>query len=177
MFAATLLAPGTRAIAQEEKLMHSFNINGKDGVNPFSGVIFDLAGNLYGTTLSGGNQDHGMVFELSPLAGGSWQERVLHNFDGKDGSNPYAGLILDGDGNLYGTTAYGGSSGGAGTVFELSPVAGGGWQYQILYNFQGHKDAAVPYASLVFDAAGNLYGTAEYGGSNQDLGTVFEIVP
>jgi uncharacterized repeat protein (TIGR03803 family) len=72
IIAATLFVPGTHAAAQQEKLLHSFNINGKDGVNPISGVIFDAAGNLYGTTLSGGTHNEGMVFELSPLAGGGW---------------------------------------------------------------------------------------------------------
>jgi uncharacterized repeat protein (TIGR03803 family) len=184
IFAASLFVGSTRAIAQEEKLLHSFNINGKDGVNPISGVIFDKAGNLYGTTLQGGTHDEGMVFELSPLAGGSWKEQVLYNFNGKDGASPYGGLILDAAGNLYGTTAYGGS-GHSGTVFELSPVAGGGWQHQILYSFQGQKDGAVPYAGLVFDAAGNLYGTTRDGGGGEctdggfevGCGTVFELTP
>jgi uncharacterized repeat protein (TIGR03803 family) len=184
IFAVTLFASGTRAAAQEEKLLHSFNINGKDGVNPASGVIFDAAGNLYGTTLSGGTHNQGMVFELSPLPGGGWRESVLHNFNSKDGSTPYGGLILDGGGNLYGTTAYGGS-GHSGTVFELSPVVGGGWQHQILYSFQGQKDGAVPYASLVFDATGNLYGTTRDGGGGEctdggfevGCGTVFELTP
>jgi uncharacterized repeat protein (TIGR03803 family) len=82
----------------------------------------DAAGNLYGTTVGGGTYGYGTVFELTPIAGGGWTERVLHNFnnDGTDGAYPYGGLIFDGAGNLYGTTAWGGTYGN-GTVFEITP--------------------------------------------------------
>ena len=188
IFTVTLLVPGTEAAAQEAKVLHNFSNNGKDGFAPYAGVIFDAAGNLYGTTLQGGAYDQGTVFELSP-AGGGWKETRLHTFNPnvKDGLGPYGGLIFDGAGNLYGTTGNGGSGRG-GTVFQLSPVVGGGWREKILHNFNynGGKDGIVPYASLIFDAVGNLYGTTLNGGPgsctnrNGDVvgcGTVFELTP
>ena len=85
-------------------MLHSFG-NGTDGVYPFAGLIFDAAGNLYGTTYEGGTYGYGTVFELTPTRGGGWTETVLHSFgNGTDGDVPYAGLIFDAAGNLYGTT-------------------------------------------------------------------------
>jgi uncharacterized repeat protein (TIGR03803 family) len=103
-----------------EKVLHTFN--GTDGAGPRASLILDAAGNLYGTTVGGGTYGYGTVFELTPIAGGGWTERVLHNFnnDGTDGANPYGGLIFDAAGNLYGTTAWGGTY-GTGTVFEITP--------------------------------------------------------
>ncbi len=72
-----------------------------------AGLIFDDAGNLYGTTGAGGTYGYGTVFELTPAAGGGWTEQVLHNFNDADGGKPQAGLILDAAGNLYGTTVRG----------------------------------------------------------------------
>jgi outer membrane protein assembly factor BamB len=110
--------------------LHDFG-NGTDGYWPNASLIFDAAGNLYGTTLAGGNGSNcpgflgqlcGTVFELTPTAGGGWTERVLHNFgNGTDGAAPAAGLIFDAAGNLYSTTFYGGTY-NTGTVFELTPV-------------------------------------------------------
>jgi len=156
-----------------EKVLHSFS--GKDGAVPYAGLIFDSVGNLYGTTYEGGAYNDGTVFELTPEAGGGWKEKVLHSFSGKDGVYPTASLIFDAAGNLYGTT----SDGGAyydGTVFELTPKAGGGWTEKVLHSFSG-KEGAVPYAGLIFDAAGNLYGTTFMGGTNIKYGTVFELTP
>ena len=96
------------------------------------------------------------MFELSPQAGGGWAETVLLNFGGENGSSPYSSLIFDAAGNLYGTTQTGGALGG-GTVFELSPAAGGGWTQTVLYNFSNQKSRYVAAGSLTFDAAGNLY--------------------
>ena len=109
-----------------ETVLHSFCSswqNCPDGQEPEAGVIFDAAGNLYGTTVYGGANNEGVVFELMPAADGSWTEKVLHSFvfDGKDGVVPYGGLVLDAAGNLYGTTAVGGIRNG-GTVFELYPA-------------------------------------------------------
>ena len=104
-----------------ETVLHSFG-NGNDGANPYAGVIMDdFTGNLYGTTISGGIHGNGTAFELTPNGSGGWTETVLRSFgSGTDGINPYGGLILDGAGNLYGTTEDGGIH-GAGTVFEITP--------------------------------------------------------
>jgi uncharacterized repeat protein (TIGR03803 family) len=172
IFTASLLTTGSRAVAQEEKVLHSFN--GKNGSTPYAGLIFDTAGNLYGTTFSGGAYGDGTVFELTPEAGGGWTETVLHSFNGNDGSAPYAGLIFDAAGNLYGTTFSGGAY-GDGTVFELTPEAGGGWTETVLHAFNGN-DGQFTYAGLIFDTTGNLYGTTLYGGAHGN-GTVFELTP
>jgi uncharacterized repeat protein (TIGR03803 family) len=164
-----------------EKVLHRFN--GTDGLYPVSSVVLDGAGDLYGTTEGGGAHAFGTVFELVPNARGGWTEKVLHNFnrDAKDGVSPFAGVILDEGGNLYGTTAGGGAY-AYGTVFELLSKAGGGWKEKILHSFNNNdKDGTGPQASLVFDASGNLYGTAEFGGSGicapTGCGTVFELTP
>ena len=160
-----------------EKVLWSFG-NGTDGANPGGGLIFDAAGNLYGTTVYGGTYGYGMVFELTPAAGGTWTEKVLWSFgNGTDGYQPFAGLIFDAAGNLYGTTVSGGTYLYNGTVFELTPAAGGGWTEQVLHSFNYNgTDGIWPYAGLIFDAAGNLYGTTDSGGAYGD-GTVFELMP
>jgi uncharacterized repeat protein (TIGR03803 family) len=159
-----------------EAVLHSFSDNGHDGFHPQGGLIFDAAGNLYGTTSDGGDHRGGTVFELAPQVGGGWSEFVLHNFGGgTDGSEPNAGLIMDATGNLYGTTTVGGAH-GYGTAFELKPVAGGGWTEKMLHSFSGTTDGSEPYAGLTFDAAGNLYGTTTGGGAYLG-GTVFELLP
>jgi uncharacterized repeat protein (TIGR03803 family) len=107
---------------------------GADGVSPTGSLVFDTAGNLYGTTGAGGKDTCdfgcGTVFELSPNVSGGWEKTEIYQFQGKDGANPFAGVVIDGAGNLYGTTEFGGGvgcniGGGCGTVFELMPVAGG----------------------------------------------------
>src|SRR5258706_1758469 len=108
-------------------------------------------------------------------SGQQGQERVLHSFNGGDGYIPEGGLIFDASGNLYGTTSVWGKYGG-GTLFELSPAVGG-WKEKILHSFGSGTDGAYPYASLIFDSAGNLYGTTTIGGANNDSGTVFELIP
>jgi uncharacterized repeat protein (TIGR03803 family) len=156
-----------------EKILYSFS-DGADGAFPTAGVILDTAGNLYGTTNAGGSNAQGTVFELTPKAGGVWTEKVLHSFgNGKDGEGPYVGLVFDGHGNLYGTT-YAGGADGLGTVFELTPEAGGKWAEKVLHSFGHGTDGASPYAGLITDAAGDLYGTT-YGGGAGGLGTVFEL--
>jgi uncharacterized repeat protein (TIGR03803 family) len=161
-----------------EKILHHFNLNGKDGADPYAGLIFDAAGSLYGTTIGGGTYTGGTAFEVSPRAGGGWTEKVLHSFNPNDegGFGPSAGLVFDSTGSLYGTTL----SGGAfkyGTAFQLTPEAGGGWAHKVLHNFGAtQQDGRYPYASLIFDAAGDLYGTTSQGGS-QDAGMAFELKP
>ena len=161
------------------KTLHRFN--GIEGAYPAAGVTFDAAGNLYGTT-SGGGPDVlnqlGTVFELSPTASGTWTEKVLHNFKtADDGNQPSAGLIFDAAGNLYGTTPFGGDvAGSIGTVFQLPPSAIGDWTEKVLYSFNVATSGATPYAGLILDAAGNLYGAAAGGGVHNN-GTVFELSP
>jgi hypothetical protein len=141
-------------------------------------VIFDSAGNLYGTASAGGNLNCtfigigcGTVFELTPSAGG-WTEQVLYTFqDGSDGGQPEGGLIFDGSGNLYGTTAASNENDFGGSVFELKP-SGGSWTFVLLHSFQFEGGGSV--ASLVMDGAGNLYGT-QYGYGNG--GSVFKLMP
>ncbi len=171
IFTMTLFVASTWA-ATQEKVLYSFNpAGGADGAAPWAGVIFDTAGNLYGTT-----SGNGTVFELTPTADGGWTEKVLHQFQSWDGSDPEGGLVFDAAGNLYGTTAEGTQS-GWGTVFELTPVGGGNWTMKTLHSFESYSDGAYPTASLIFDAAGNLYGTTE-GGPNglNGGGMVFQLV-
>ncbi len=189
----------------KEKVLYSFQ-GGTDGSLPGGGVIFDKAGNLYGVTIEGGSTACppgwcGTIYELSPpqQKGGAWTETVLYVFKGhnqNDGSSPSGGLIADSAGNFYGVTGYGGggpcvlfgTATGCGTVFELSPPAqkGGAWTEIVLYNFQGGNDGDLPTGPLVFDSAGNLYGTTEFGGGKGttcdvfyggNCGTVFKLSP
>jgi uncharacterized repeat protein (TIGR03803 family) len=167
-----------------ESVLYSF-MGGPDGMNPVAGLIMDGAGNLYGTTIMGGGTDKGVVFELSPATGGGYIESVLVSFNGigfstgSNGGNPEAGLILDSAGNLYGTT-YEGDIDNAGLVFELSPSTGGGYTESVLYGFNytysGITDGADVAGGLVMDSSGNLYGTTQAGGTH-GFGIVFELVP
>jgi uncharacterized repeat protein (TIGR03803 family) len=164
--------------AATETVLHNFNDDGKDGFTPFGALVFDKAGNLYGTTIWGGVYDSGTVFELTPK-GGVWTETVLHSFDpnGKDGTFPWATLVFDAAGNLYGTTQTGGVY-EYGTVFELTPEKNGVWKEKVLHSFNAGngKDGAGPLAGVIFDGSGNLYGTTELGGAYL-YGTVFELLP
>ncbi len=165
-----------------EKILYNLG-SGEDGVNPTVGVIFDASGNIYGTTDEGGAYGGGTVFELSPTASGDWTEKILHNFSGSDGSFPTAGPIFDASGNLYGTTYIGGDipcavagfPNGCGTVFKLSPDPDGEWTESVLHRFLD-MPGAHPYSGLVFDKAGNLYGTSD-GDGEKTFGSVFEITP
>jgi uncharacterized repeat protein (TIGR03803 family) len=186
---ALFLVPSSRA-ASNYKVLHQFT--GADGTQPRAGLVFDSVGNLYGTTLYGGNLSScvltgfpagcGTVFELSPNADGAWTETVIHAFSGPDGSAPTAGLTIDPSGNLYGVTLDGGSQ-GYGAVFELSRNPKGTWSETVLYSFQGSPDAAGGEGNLVFDSAGNLFGLAGGGmylGSTCGFltcGTIFELTP
>lgn len=152
-----------QAAAQTETVLFSFNAT--SGMKPYVGVIFDKAGNLYGTTSEGGAYGYGTVFKLSPsVSGGSWTVRVLHSFNanGIDGVTPYGGLMFDDQGNLYGSTYYGGAGTcNCGTVFKLSARGA----YQIIHTFRGGSDGAYPDQALVHDSKGNLFGTTSAGGS------------
>ncbi len=165
-----------------ETVLYTFT-GGTDGGDPQAGLILDAAGNLYGTTSIGGNNSDcpqqrttgcGVVFKLSPASGGGWQETVIHTFTGNDGATPLAGLTFDSAGNLYGTTAFGGTL-SFGVVFELAPNGAGGWKFGVIHNFTGHNDGAGPRASLLSNA-GNLYGSADVDGADF-AGVIFQLVP
>ena len=157
-----------------ESVLYGFT-GGNDGANPYAGLVFDAAGSLYGTASQGGAYGGGVVFKLTPNRNGTWRQRVLHQFAGKEGSAPVAGLIFDPAGNLYGTAAGGGAY-GYGVVFRMQHKPIGGWSYRVLHSFRNATDGAYPGAGLILDEAGNLYGTTE-GDSKQTFGTVFQITP
>jgi uncharacterized repeat protein (TIGR03803 family) len=192
--AALFLVPSARA-ANKYETLYKFR-GGKNGKSPLAGLVFDGAGKLYGTTSVGGanrNCDDGsgnlvgcgVVFELTPNADASWKEKVIYSFcptDCSDGATPVAGLVVDAAGNLYGTTQIGGSLScadgggqGCGAVFQLASNQDGGWTESVLHGFTGGSDGAFCYAGLIFDKAGNLYGTTS-GAANAES-TVFKLTP
>ena len=161
-----------------EKILYTFRIRSSGGCKPYSNLISDLAGNLYGTTDFGGTQDLGVVFELSPTASGLWKETVLHSFtiSGQVVQGSNTGVVIDQAGNLYGIM---GSRNGTsfGTVYELSPQVNGGWAWKVLESFPiGSPSPLCPCSNLTLDAAGNLYGSAPYGGLYGG-GVIFELTP
>jgi uncharacterized repeat protein (TIGR03803 family) len=242
-----LSPPAQSGSAWTETILYSFSYSLiGNGIGPLAGLVMDSAGNLYGTTWLGGPQGAGVAFELSPpeVRGGAWTYSQLHAFGGSGLSSPEARLVLDKAGNLYGTTAsggtggcaggcggvfklahpaqqwgtwtetvlfnfsgsfgtgggtsggltmdshgalygttYSGSGGPSGTVFRLTPTKGGHWSHTALYAFAGFADGAFPQAEVVFDKVGNLYGMTNYGGSGgpncfgSPCGTVFELMP
>jgi uncharacterized repeat protein (TIGR03803 family) len=158
------------ALASTERVLWSFGAAG-DGSAPTGNLIPDASGNLYGVTLLGGTNNTGTVYELSPDGQGGWTESVLYSFGPSgsgDGVQPEGGVVMDHSGNLYGTTFVGGTN-NFGTVFELSPQAGGGWAETVLYSFGQFPDGRFPTDSPVLDADGNLYGTSS--------GALFELSP
>jgi len=200
-----LTPPSTLGDSWTESVLWNFG-NGTDGSFHYKGsnsitLTMDTGGNLYGITPGGGVNGGGTAFELRPPStkGGEWSESVLWNFGkGKDGVDPEAGLLIDGGGNLYGTTTGGGAYSTVdsnkdkiheGTVFELTPPAtsGGSWTESIVWNFNDKKgsDGHSPDAALIMDAAGYLYSTTggrfssngipNTGGGTYDEGTVFKI--
>lgn len=154
----------------KESVLHSFADGTTDGQDPFAGLVLSAAGNLYGTTVFGGAFGYGTVFRVNRHTGA---EKVLYSFAGAstDGSDPYAELVMDTAGNLYGTTWNGGAF-SAGTIFKLNTTT---HQETVLHSFTG-TDGKLIYGALVRDAAGNLYGTALAGGTF-DYGTVFRLTP
>jgi len=167
-------------------LIHGFPASTGDGRNPNYDIVFDSAGNLYGTTYDGGTSNYGTVFELSPPAqpGGTWTETILHTFTGAsgDGGYPIGGLTIGSNGTVYGTGSYSGIANDSGTAFELTPPSqpGGAWTYTVIHKFAGGKDGATPATTMALDASGNLYGTTWNGGSSScylGCGTVFKLAP
>jgi hypothetical protein len=192
-----------QAIEWKERVLHSFQ-GGLDGALPVGAVVVDKQGNLYGATTAGGSSscvsinECGTVYKLAPPANPSdpWTETVLYVFKGNassDGTTPAGGIVMDDDGNLFGTTAYGGTgtcyllgtNEGCGTVFELSPptAPGGTWTERVLYSFKGDKDGQLPWGDVTLDQDGNIYGATEYGGGYgscnapyyQHCGTVYKL--
>ncbi len=203
---ALIVMSCTVSLGQTYKVLWSFGSSPSDGAQPVSNLIADASGNLYGTTQAGGIatpckfSSCGTVFELSPNSDGTWSETILYYFCSNalgrqclDGKSPNTGLVFDAAGNLYGTTAGGGEgvacsdpTVGCGTVFELSPPSERGalWNETVLYNFCGEAsgftclDGEAPGGQLVFDAAGNLFGTTNLGGTGFLYGgTVFQLSP
>ena len=182
--AILLFAVGSWASGPRTVVVYKF-AGSPDGRFPNGQLIADHAGNLYGTTEFGGTSDNGVVFELSPPAvrEGKWTETVLYRFSGgSDGIGPNPGLVFDKSGNLYGTTFDGGNCRYyCGVVFRLAPptTQGGAWTETILHAFGGpnSSDGGAPTGSLVFDKAGNLYGTTEFGGDVSSCGVVFQLSP
>jgi len=199
-----VLVPAASA-QRKEKVIYSFQ-GLPDGADPVGAVVFDQHGNLYGATQNGGSsscpsiQQCGTVYQVAPPAkpGDPWTETVLYIFKGNrygDGASPYGGLVIDSEGNLYGTTGYGGTGDcvllgsrlGCGTVFELSPPKekGGNWTETVLYSFPNAKRGYVPFGDLALDGAGNLYGATIFGGGYgttcdsfyQYCGAVFRLSP
>lgn len=189
-----LSPPAQPGGAWNEAVLYAFQGGGTDALAPSSGLLMDASGALYGTTPVGGANGLGAVYKVTPPAGGrgSWTESVLYSFAGyTDGIEPLANPIFDGKGALYGTTEFGGVAAGVcgcGTVFQLTPPAGGSgpWTETTLYAFNGTADGASPNAGLIFDSAGALYGTASLGGDdtvvcfsgqNRGCGTAFKLSP
>ena len=188
------LAPNSKG-EWTHHVIYTFSSYGGAGGSPRTDLAFDNRGNLYGTTSNGGNgagcfgdNGCGAVFKLTPHADGSWTETTLHNFaPPPDGGNPSSGVIFDSAGNLYGMTEYGGTglcrpfsdlaftNLNCGVVYKLTPPkSGGSWTESIVYNFvRGSGHGVYPSGGLLFDKAGDLFGTSRAGGNG--YGTIFEL--
>jgi uncharacterized repeat protein (TIGR03803 family) len=161
-----------------EKILYGFPAN-RDGCCSYAELIFDEAGNLYGTAAGDGGPPCycGVVFELRHTSTG-WKETILHRFQGPDGSTPITGLVFDPNSNLYGTTQEGGAN-SEGTIFKLTPTGDGHWKHTILYDFPQFQNGAGPVSTLAFDRAGNLYGTSAggIGPCSGGCGVVYKLAP
>jgi uncharacterized repeat protein (TIGR03803 family) len=175
--AAVVTFSNVASAQASNQLIYSFPTSGDQGYWPTTQLVY-RSGNFFGATYYGGGTqcNCGVVFELSPAVGGGWNYRALHAFRGSpDGGYPYANIVFDSAGNLYGVTSFGGKYFSRGTAFELSPNGDDSWTYSNLYSFgQTDSDARYP-GGLAIDAAGNLYGVA--GGGANNVGTVFTLVP
>jgi uncharacterized repeat protein (TIGR03803 family) len=159
-------------------VLHDFR-DGDDGAEPWGGLIMGRDGNLYGTTSNGGSGFGGTVFQLRPNGDGTWSETVIYPFqqNGVDGFFPQAAPTMDSAGNLYGTTASGGSQGSFGTVYKLTN-SNGNWSETIVHAFQGQpNDGMGPFGPVTIDSTGNIFGTTTQGGPYNNWGTVWEIAP
>src|ERR1700733_3691255 len=150
---AAILGIGAGSAVAQESVLYNFGNTSTDGAGPESALIFDSKGNLYGTTLSGGAHSFGTVFELSPGIAGVWTETILYSFGvtTSDAGGPQS-VVFDSKGNLYGTA--GGGQYGYGSVFELSPQAGGIWTEQVIHSFNlGEADGYSPVGKPAVDSA------------------------
>jgi uncharacterized repeat protein (TIGR03803 family) len=164
----------------KERDLHDFC--GDDGDAPAYGqLIFDPAGNLYGTTGFGGSGGLGVVFELSAAAHHQWTFATIHSFTYEEGGVADGGLMIDGNGNLYGAAVDGGGPDGYGSIYEFSPHGGGAWNESTSYLFSGSPDGNGPFQNPVMDTKGNLFGTTYNGGNVADCwdecGIIYELVP
>ncbi len=189
--AATLMLAASGLAQDSEKTLFTFG-GPKSGAVGATHLISDPAGNLYGSTFSGGNNSTscqtytgvpgcGVVFKLTPTTQGSWVETVLYTFTGgRDGAVPAGGVVMDAKGNLYGITEFGGDEKspnclgngssylpGCGVVFKLTPTAHGPWVETVLHTFTDSSDGAWPWSGVILDASGNVYGTASQGGATE----------
>ena len=157
------------------RVIHTFT-GGADGGTGSAGRMILRNGHLYGAATTGGTYGSGVVFELTPRGVGEWDFRTIYSFRGQpDGVFPYGALLFDASGNIYGTTYYGGTN-GIGAVYKLSRRPRGEWNENVLYSFQDDgADGNSPISNLVFDGAGNLYGTTSEGGLGS--GTIFKLSP
>ncbi len=173
--AAALLM--SAAWASTTKVIYSF-AGDEDGEYTDTDLVADQAGNLYGTSVQGGDFGGGTIFQLSP-SGGGWTHTVLYDFTGgADGGEPYKGVTLDAQGNLYGTAVTGGGGaceGGCGVVYKLTK-SGSSWTQSVIYAFQGGADGYGPGAGVTFDRHGNLYGMTPTGGA-YGVGTIYRLKP
>jgi len=176
-----VIPPGNGGGDWIETILYSFSGSG-DAAFPSSDLVMDQAGNLYGTTLVGGANNLGAVYQLSPptTKGGPWTETVIFSFSGPDGTLPFGRLEFDRAGALYGTTDGGGSL-QEGTVFRLNPPSQSGalWSESVLYSFSGGSDGGNPVAGVVIDKMGRLFGTTSTGGNGRPDpgGVIFRLDP
>ncbi len=160
-----------------ENILYSFSGSPSDGCLPQGGLTFDPStGNLYGTTQAGGASNAGTVFELAPAIGGGWTYNSIYSFlnNGRDAAYPQSSLTLDSAGNIYGTSNGGGAY-DAGAVYKLTN-SGGDWRDAVLFSFTGGYSGGAPLAGVIFDKAGNLYGTMENGGGDA-VGNIYKLTP
>ena len=181
------LGTGESAAQGTETVLYSFGANSSDAIDPSGRLIFDNVGNLYGTTQGGGSSGFGTAYELSPSDAG-WRESVIYNFcsagfpNCSDGNTPGYGMVLDGQGNLYGSTSAGGTGShcpgqdACGVVFELSASPGGLWNETVLWSFGNSAGDGCGPGELTWDISGNLYGVAG-GCGRHGGGAVFELSP
>ena len=158
-----------------QTVIHAFTGKSDGAVGSLGPLLVDAAGDLFGVTELGGKFGAGVAFKMTPGTGGTFTFTTIHTFKGTpDAGSPYGGLIPDSAGNLYGTTYFGGTN-GAGSVYELTPQSTGRYSERVLYSFQGGSDGDLPTSTLIFDAAGDLFGTTSSGGNTCDCGTIFKI--
>ncbi len=158
----------------EFNLIHTFTGGNDGGTGSAGRLILDAAGSLYGVATVGGAHGKGTAFKLALTSGGSWNFQTIYAFKGQpDAGFPYGGLAFDAKGNLYGTTYYDGAN-NLGSIYQLIPL-NGAWSEKVLYSFKGGADGSSSISNVVFDAAGNLYGTTSEGGAACSCGTIFKL--